>query len=80
MKIQVPTPEDYNAERKKQKRNLGCGLIVGFIVFFFLGIRVFTYGFENVEIYTWVAIVFGILSFGFLAYKFGDSFWALFKR
>ncbi|MEP1152383.1 MAG: hypothetical protein ABJH08_11700 [Balneola sp.] len=79
MNIKVPTPEEYKSEQKKKKKNLGCGLLAGFLLFFLSGIRVFTYGFENVETYTWIALSFGVISFGFLAYKFGDSFWALFK-
>lgn len=80
MNTYVPTPEEYKAEQKEKKKYLGCGLLAGFIFFFFSAIRVFTYGFENVEAATWIALSFGVLSFGFLAFKFGDSFCALFKR
>jgi hypothetical protein len=80
MNIKVPTPEEYKADQKEKKRNLGCGLLAGFIFFFLSAIRLFSYGFENIETTTWVALGFGILSFGFLAYKFGDSFWALFRK
>tara|TARA_R110002124_G_scaffold208776_3_gene375101 strand:+ start:8930 stop:9172 length:243 start_codon:yes stop_codon:yes gene_type:complete len=80
MNIQVPTPEEYKANQKKKRRNLGCGLLAGLVFFFISGIRIFSYGFENVEVYTWIALAFGVLSFGYLAYKFGDSFWALFKK
>lgn len=80
MKIQVSTPEEHKADQKEKRSNLGCGLLTGFAFFFSSAIRVLYYGFDKVEVYTWIALSFGVISFGFLAYKFGDSFWALFKR
>lgn len=80
MNIQVPTPEEHKADQKEKRKNFGCGLLTGFVFFFLSAIKVFYYGFEKVEIYTWIALNFGVISFGYLAYRFGDSFWALFKR
>lgn len=80
MNIQVPTPEEHKANQKEKRRNLGCGLSAGFVFFFLSSIRIFTYGFNKVEVYTWVALGFGVISFGYLAYRFGNSFWSLFKN
>lgn len=53
------------------------GLITGLIVFGLIGMRVvFRYGFDKVETYTWIALGFGILSFGLLARWFGAEFWS----
>jgi len=40
-----------------------------------VGTRVFWYGLETVELYTWIALGFGVISFGFLARWFGREFW-----
>lgn len=79
MNIKVPTPEEHKASQKEKQKNLGCGLLAGFVFFFLSGTRVFYYGFNKLEIYTWVALGFGVISFGYLAYRFGDSFWSLFR-
>lgn len=80
MQIQVPTPDEHQKEQRFKRKNLLLGLLAGVFFFSSSGSRVFRYGFGEVETYTWIALGFGVLAFGFLAYKFGDSFWALFKR
>jgi len=57
------------------------GLLFGLIFFGIVGTKIFRYGFNEVEIYTWIALVFGIVSFTWMAWKFGDEFWStLFKN
>jgi uncharacterized membrane protein YccC len=75
MKIEVPTPENSKKEKRKKIRNFIAGLILGIIVFGLIGSRVFWWGIDNVQIYTWIALGFGALSFGFLAMWFGNEFW-----
>jgi predicted tellurium resistance membrane protein TerC len=50
-------------------------LSAGLVFFGLVGSRMFWYGFEKVELYTWIALGFGVVSFGFLAKWFGREFW-----
>lgn len=75
MKIRVPTPEESEKKKRNNIRNFIAGLITGIIVFGLLGLRVFWWGIENVKLYTWIALGFGAISFGFLAMWFGNEFW-----
>lgn len=79
MKINVPTEKEYKKNRRKKAIQAFFGFIFGLFFFAIAGIRIFSYGFESVEIYTWLALAFGILSFTWLAWKFGDDFWTLFS-
>lgn len=81
MKINVPTEEEHKRDRTRRRIHGIFGLLFGLIFFGLAGIRIFRYGFYEVESYTWIALGFGILSFGWLAYKFGETFWnTLFKN
>lgn len=80
MKIEVPTEEEENRKRKIKRRHFFLGILWGLFLFFLVGYKVFVYGFENVEWYSWLALGFGVLSFGILASKFGGEFWKLFIR
>lgn len=85
MKINVPSEEEFKDARKKQFRNLGCGFIFGLFLFGLLAHRIIfdfiAFGTEVVPISSILAIVLGVISIAFLAYKFGDEFWdAIFKN
>jgi len=75
MNIRVPTEEESQKQKRIDRRNFIAGLITGLIFFSLVGTRVFWYGFETVELYTWLALGFGVISFGFLARWFGREFW-----
>lgn len=75
MKIEVPTEEEIQERKRSDRRNFIGGIIFGIIFFGLAGGRVFLYGIENVALYTWFALVFGVISFGFLAKWFGTEFW-----
>lgn len=75
MNIQVPTEEENQKQRKVDRRNFIGGIIAGIVLFGLIGSRIFWHGFENVTIYTWLALGFGVISFGFLAKWFGSEFW-----
>ncbi len=75
MKIEVPDEEQYQRDKKRKRIHGAIGILFGLIFFGFAGLRIFIYGLDEVAIYTWIALGFGITSFGFLAYKFGDEFW-----
>jgi len=81
MKINVPDEEEYQQDQKKRRIQAILGGLFGVFFFSLVGFRIFWYGFDEVAIYTWLALGFGVISFGFLAYKFGDEFWsALFRN
>lgn len=81
MQVQVPTPEEHQKEKRQKRKHLLLGLFVGIVYFGLIGTKIFfRHGFDEVAGYIWVALGFGVLAFGFLAYKFGHSFWSLFKR
>ncbi len=81
MNIQVPSEEDFKRDQKKRRVQGIFGFVFGVLFFGFVGIKIFVYGFDQVTLYTWIALGFGVLSFSFLAYKFGSEFWsALFKN
>ncbi len=75
MEIRVPTQEEARKEKKKKWFNFALGIILGFIFFGLVGMRIFVYGFDAVSLLSWVCLSFGVLSFGLLAYRFGESFW-----
>lgn len=75
MKIKVPTSEEHREERHRKRRNFIGGFIVGIIFFGLASLRLFWLGIEEVEVYTWIALGFGVLSFGFLGMLFGSNFW-----
>lgn len=75
MKINIPTEEEYQESRKRKRIQAVFGFIFGVIFFAIAGTRIFRYGLDAVEIYTWIALGFGVLSFTILAWKFGDTFW-----
>jgi hypothetical protein len=75
LNIKVPTEEENRKQRKADRRNFIGGLFTGFIVFGLIGSRIFWYGFDEVAMYTWLALGFGVISFGFLAKWFGLEFW-----
>lgn len=80
MKINVPTDEEHIRNQKGKRIHGIFGFLFGLIFFGLAGTRIFRYGFDQVETYTWAALGFGIISFGWLAYKFGTDFWStLFK-
>lgn len=80
MDIKVPTQEEFRKAQKKKRKNLGCGIFFGLFIFSGIGYKVFIYGFDSVEWYTWLVLFLGVISFGVMAYKFEDAFWSLFKR
>lgn len=75
MKIQVPTEEESEQKRKTDRRNFTGGLVVGLLFFGFFLLRAFLFEMDQVKIYTWAALGFGVLSFGYLAKWFGAEFW-----
>lgn len=75
MKIKVPTPEESEKAKDAKVRHFFAGIIAGIIIFGLLGFKVFLWGLDNVTVYTWVALAFGVLSFGFLSMRFGHEFW-----
>ncbi|HET8864107.1 MAG TPA: hypothetical protein VFM80_00330 [Gracilimonas sp.] len=80
MKINIPTEEEHKRNQKRKRFHGIFGLLFGLIFFGLAGIRIFRYGFDEVGISTWVAIGIGIVSFGWLAYNFGETFWNTFIR
>lgn len=81
MEIKVPTPEECQKEKRRKIRHFIAGIITGIIVFGLISNRVIWWGADNVQIYTWIALCFGVLSFGFLAMWFGTDFWRqLFRK
>ena len=79
MKIEVPTEEEFTKKRNSKRRDFVIGTLVGSLFFIPTAISLLPYGIDAIDWYTWLAIVFGILSFGVLGSKFGSSFWALIK-
>tara|TARA_R110002049_G_scaffold109501_2_gene258324 strand:+ start:20 stop:262 length:243 start_codon:yes stop_codon:yes gene_type:complete len=77
MKIKVPTEEEHKRDQRRKRIHGIFGLLFGLIFFGLAGARIFRYGFDEVEIYTWIALGFGVVSFGWLAYKFGENFWTI---
>ncbi len=75
MRIEVPTEEEEIKKRRFRHLNFFLGILWGLFLFFLVGYKVFVYGFENVEWYSWFALGIGVLSFGVLASKFGGEFW-----
>ncbi len=75
MKLNVPTEEEHKRDARRKRIHGIFGLLFGLIFFGLVGTKIFRYGFNEVEIYTWIALSFGIVSFGWLAYKFGETFW-----
>lgn len=75
MKINIPTEEEHKWNQKKKRIHGIFGLLFGAIFFGLAGTRIFRYGFDEVETYTWIALGLGIISFGWMAYKFGETFW-----
>jgi predicted tellurium resistance membrane protein TerC len=73
MHIQFPTEEENRKQRKIDRQNFIGGIIVGCLIFGLIGIRLMLQGYAS--IYTWIALGFGALSFGFLAKWFGAEFW-----
>jgi len=73
--IKIPTEEEAQNQKRTDRRNFIAGLVTGFLFFTLVGSRVFWYGLETVEPYTWIALGFGVVSFGFLARWFGREFW-----
>jgi hypothetical protein len=80
MKVNVPTEEEYKRDQKRNRIHGIFGLLFGLLFFGLAGTRIFRYGFDEVEIYTWIALGLGIVSFGWLAYTFGETFWKTFIR
>lgn len=80
MKIEVPSEEEYLKEKQQKRRNFFYGVILGIVFFGLVNIKNFLYGLEDITLVTWSALGIGVLSFGFLAYKFGDLFWGFFKQ
>jgi hypothetical protein len=80
MRINVPNEEEYKREQKKKKIQAIFGLCFGLFFFGLIGLRIFSYGFAEVELYTWLVLGIGVISFGFLAYKFGNEFWSTLFR
>jgi len=75
MQIKVPTPEENQKEKRRKLFLFIAGMITGIIVFGLISIRLAWWGADNVQIYTWLALGFGALSFGFLGMWFGGEFW-----
>ena len=75
MKIKIPSEEEHKKNQKRKRISGLSGLLFGFTFFGLAGIRIFRYGFDEVETYTWVALGFGVLSFGWLAFNYGEAFW-----
>ncbi|MDX1640551.1 MAG: hypothetical protein R3220_02555 [Balneolaceae bacterium] len=75
MNINVPSAEEVAKEKRKKRRSFLIGLIIGFIFFGLVSLRVFWLGSGEVEIYTWIALGFGVLSFGFFGRLLGSDFW-----
>lgn len=79
MKIHIPTEEEHKQQKKKKRIQAVLGFLAGLLLFSFIGLDIFIYGFAEVKIYTWIALVFGVISFSFLAYAFGTDFWNTFR-
>lgn len=75
MKIKVPTEEEHKRTQKKKRIHGIFGFLFGVIFFSLVGTRIFRYGFDQVETYTWIALGLGVISFGWMAYRFGSDFW-----
>ncbi len=73
--IKIPAEEEFKNQKRVDRRNFIAGLVKGLIFFTLVGTRVFWYGLETVELYTWIALGFGVISFSFLARLFGREFW-----
>ena len=74
MKIKVPSPEEFAKEKRKKRRNFFVGLIIGLIFFGLGSLRLFWWGIDKVEIYTWIALGLGVLSFGIFGVLSGADF------
>lgn len=80
MKVNVPDEEEFKKEREKRKIQALFGFLFGCFFFGVAGFKIFQYGFNQVETYTWIALGVGVLSFTFLAFKFGNEFWSTLFR
>jgi len=76
VKINIPSEKEFRNEKRKKRIQGFFGFLAGLTFFGFSGSRIFLYGFDKVEWYTWLALLLGVCSFTFLAYKYGNSFWA----
>lgn len=74
MKIEIPSSEESRKEKRRRFLNFLGGLIFG-LIFFGIGTLRFRGGYYEIEFYTWIALGFGVLSFGFLGMVFGSDFW-----
>lgn len=76
MKINIPSEEEYKTEKRGKFLNFLGGSAIG-VIFFGLGISRFWFweGFNKIEVYTWLALGFGVLSFGIIGMLFGSDFW-----
>lgn len=76
MKIDIPSEEEHKIEKRRKLQNFLGGSIIGLILFGF-GISRFWLieGLHAIEFYTWIALAFGVLSFGIIGMLFGNDFW-----
>jgi hypothetical protein len=81
MKILVPSEEEQKRAQKKKHIHGIYEFLFGVIFFGLAGTRIFRYGFDEVESYTWITLGLGVISFTCLAWKFGNEFWqSLFRN
>jgi len=76
VKIDIPSEEEILRERTSKRRHFIGGIIFGFLFFALIGTQIFRYGFDEVNTITWIALGFGVFSFGVLARWFGAEFWS----
>jgi hypothetical protein len=76
MKINIPSKEELSKKRRRKFLNFLGGSIIGVIIFGVGSSRLwFRKGFNEIEFYTWIALGFGVLSFGIIGMLFGSNFW-----
>jgi len=76
VKIDIPSKEEILREQKSKRHHFIGGIIFGLLFFALAGTQIFRYGFDEVNTITWIALAFGVLSFGLLARWFGPEFWS----
>lgn len=74
MRINVPSPEESKKEKRKKSLRFIKGSIIGIVFFGLCSFGLFWNGVGEVEVHTWIALGFGVLSFGFFGMYFGSDF------
>lgn len=78
--MKISSEIESRKNRLKTSINFGCGFLFGLVLFGLGALNILRHGFDAVNTFTWIALAFGVLAFAFLAGRFGDDFWNLFRN